>query len=411
MANSEADQPKYLEVYDQIKHYFLKDFEEHDMLPTEMQLASQYGVGRGTVRAALKRLVEEGLLIRQPGKGTYLAPTRTIRLKKYTIGVILSEKEFNNRKEWEYSWSNNMEMLNGIYASALEFNMQLELVPEEAFNIEDARRFDGFLYFRHIGNTARNIIGQNGIAIEYRVDIEQGLRILVEHSLSTGNIQHAYIGSRKDFRVEHINTVLTLNGYAPLHDDMIVYCGGTSEEAYTAAEYLFSTADTSQLDSIFCSTDLRAAGVLEYCRNNDIPVPQKLSVYGFDGSANGKTTEPVLTTCAFDWQYFGSIAVQRLRAKLDRTHILDIQSQKGHLVERDSAKKRDQWIGSTRADHMSYITDLSDGIAIDVFDTTLQKLASEYGLSTALHALFLWSVRTGYIDPQLLEGQRAADFL
>ena len=44
-----------------------------DQLPTESQLVERYGVSLITVRHALKDLVNEGLLYRRQGKGTYLA--------------------------------------------------------------------------------------------------------------------------------------------------------------------------------------------------------------------------------------------------------------------------------------------------------------------------------------------------
>ncbi len=41
-------------------------------LPTERSIAEQLGVARNTVRRALDRLEQDGLLIRHVGRGTYL---------------------------------------------------------------------------------------------------------------------------------------------------------------------------------------------------------------------------------------------------------------------------------------------------------------------------------------------------
>jgi GntR family transcriptional regulator len=48
----------------------LPEFQNGTLLPTEISLANRFGVSRGTVRAALTRLVERGLLQRKPGVGT-----------------------------------------------------------------------------------------------------------------------------------------------------------------------------------------------------------------------------------------------------------------------------------------------------------------------------------------------------
>ncbi|MFQ5565564.1 MAG: FadR/GntR family transcriptional regulator [Paracoccaceae bacterium] len=47
-------------------------FARHDRLPPERTLAERFGVARGTVREALKRLEETGFVERRPGSGTYV---------------------------------------------------------------------------------------------------------------------------------------------------------------------------------------------------------------------------------------------------------------------------------------------------------------------------------------------------
>lgn len=46
-------------------------------MPTELELASQYGVSRVTVRRAIKDLAERGLLIVVHGRGTFVAEKPT----------------------------------------------------------------------------------------------------------------------------------------------------------------------------------------------------------------------------------------------------------------------------------------------------------------------------------------------
>jgi GntR family transcriptional regulator len=49
-------------------------FQNGALMPTEVSLANRFGVSRGTVRAALTRLVDKGLLQRKPGVGTRVLP-------------------------------------------------------------------------------------------------------------------------------------------------------------------------------------------------------------------------------------------------------------------------------------------------------------------------------------------------
>jgi GntR family transcriptional regulator len=43
-------------------------------LPGELELVAEFGVSRGTVRQALDRLTRRGLIVRQPGRGSFVAP-------------------------------------------------------------------------------------------------------------------------------------------------------------------------------------------------------------------------------------------------------------------------------------------------------------------------------------------------
>lgn len=49
------------------------EYKSDDALPTEQALSKAFGVSRITVREALRILTEEGLIVRQSGKGTFVA--------------------------------------------------------------------------------------------------------------------------------------------------------------------------------------------------------------------------------------------------------------------------------------------------------------------------------------------------
>lgn len=88
-------------VYARIQEHFLKriaDKKLHvgDRLPTEMEIAKQFGTSRATVQTAMSRLVTEGWIEKRVGSGTYVAdPGRsaTIDLK----GVRSFEEDVVNQ--------------------------------------------------------------------------------------------------------------------------------------------------------------------------------------------------------------------------------------------------------------------------------------------------------------------------
>ncbi|MDF2713793.1 MAG: LacI family transcriptional regulator [Paenibacillus sp.] len=73
---------KRIPLYTRIRDYILEQIQQdkwraNDQLPTEAVLAGQFAVSRFTIKKALAELVEEGLVYRVQGKGTFIAPAVT----------------------------------------------------------------------------------------------------------------------------------------------------------------------------------------------------------------------------------------------------------------------------------------------------------------------------------------------
>ncbi|NOY64770.1 MAG: GntR family transcriptional regulator [Nitrospirae bacterium] len=49
------------------------EFKPHEMMPSEAELCKQYNISRTTVRLALRKLIDDGLLYTIKGKGTFVA--------------------------------------------------------------------------------------------------------------------------------------------------------------------------------------------------------------------------------------------------------------------------------------------------------------------------------------------------
>jgi GntR family transcriptional regulator len=58
------------------------------LIPSERQLATEFGVSIGTLRKAIDDLVEQRILIRQQGKGTYVATHDRERLLFYFFHIV-----------------------------------------------------------------------------------------------------------------------------------------------------------------------------------------------------------------------------------------------------------------------------------------------------------------------------------
>jgi GntR family transcriptional regulator len=65
--------PRYIQVYSSVRDWiFQGSYKPGSRLPTEEELCRMFDVSRITTRKAVDMLVDEGLVLRQPGRGTFV---------------------------------------------------------------------------------------------------------------------------------------------------------------------------------------------------------------------------------------------------------------------------------------------------------------------------------------------------
>lgn len=109
-----SDQPLYVSVGNLLRaQIFSGELQGSTQLPTIDDLSEQYGVAKVTVREAVARLADEGLVRRVQGKGTFVAPVirkpRTIELRS--------------------NWDDLLQMLDGNTADLLDVTSSCTKLP------------------------------------------------------------------------------------------------------------------------------------------------------------------------------------------------------------------------------------------------------------------------------------------
>jgi len=88
--------PKYLQLTEILKQHFKdQQYQADQKIPTEDDLIEQFQISRNTVRQALAELVNEGIIYKIQGSGSFFAGTaQEEQNRSYLIGVIVPRLSF-----------------------------------------------------------------------------------------------------------------------------------------------------------------------------------------------------------------------------------------------------------------------------------------------------------------------------
>ena len=76
--------PRYFTIEQSLRAR-IAELDAHAPLPSDAQLCEEFDVSRMTARGAMQRLVQEGLVYRVPGRGTFVAPARANRTASHIL--------------------------------------------------------------------------------------------------------------------------------------------------------------------------------------------------------------------------------------------------------------------------------------------------------------------------------------
>ena len=83
----ESSVPLYQHVMHEIRGKIESgEYQSGSQIPTELELSTDYNVGRVTVRRAIEELVGEGLLTKQQGRGTFVNAPKLMRKVQFGAG-------------------------------------------------------------------------------------------------------------------------------------------------------------------------------------------------------------------------------------------------------------------------------------------------------------------------------------
>jgi len=136
--NRSSKLPLYHQLYEIVRGEILtKKWQPGDMLPPESELIETYQVSRTTVRQVLDMLVNEGLIYRQRGRGTFVAePT----VEQVMVRIVSFEEDMRQRG----MTPSTQVLFSQLVPASAEMAGLLQIEPgEELARLERLRLADG----------------------------------------------------------------------------------------------------------------------------------------------------------------------------------------------------------------------------------------------------------------------------
>ena len=340
--------PLYRKVQNDIREEILKGhIELGQRLPQEEDLCKKHGVSTTTMKRALTELVNEGLVKRIRGAGTFVAESTVS--KSYTIAAFIParpETPYDHEIVWNIENAahqaghdvlicNTEEDLSKIDSYLEKFSRNEKKIDGVIYipvaiskgyyeeNITRIRRLQAagvevVLCDRCFLNIPDAIVGF-GLDCVYSDDVK-GSAELVKHLFDCSRETIAIISSPMDYsnvenRIVGYRKVLAAHGHA-YRSELIkfVECYYTRQEVARVVDELLELPERP--DAIFAINDRMAETVMACLKDKGISVPQEMAVVGYDNIELSQYLDVPLTTVDRDSAEMGQVAMELLLERI-----------------------------------------------------------------------------------------------
>lgn len=180
--NHKSNVPLHQQAEEMLRELIEKDeYKNGKLLPTEIELASQFGISRNTLRQAINKLVFEKRLIRKKGYGTKVSrPTMVVGVKNWLsfsqemrlLGIDIRNYELH------------VSMVNVTPELAEFFNIELSKQPKTCLKMERIRgnKEYPFVYFISYFNPDIPFTGEENFNMPLYELLEEKFNIVVKKS-------------------------------------------------------------------------------------------------------------------------------------------------------------------------------------------------------------------------------------
>lgn len=216
--------------------------------------------------------------------------------REHGYNVFLCISDYNETTEKEYFDTLCKQRVDGIILKSMT-RANIEHYDRVNIPLMVIERYDG-------------TVDQNVV----EVDNVLGGYLAVKHLIDCGYRHPAFIkgraeGTTSDLRLAGAKKALEEAGL-PFCSQSVLQCEFTIEGGKNTTKKLFETGE--EIDCIFGMNDLIALGILEYCNENNMKVPEQLGVIGYDNISYAHLPQIQLTTIHQPKQEKGRLMLETL---------------------------------------------------------------------------------------------------
>ncbi|NMA74935.1 MAG: GntR family transcriptional regulator [Bacteroidales bacterium] len=315
-------EPLYMQIYHYLKEKIITgELEPNMQLPTELDLAEQFGVSRITSKRALMELENENLIYRRRGSGSFVKERieqKYIKSKKDENKIISMILPFDGSTGLagyihgavEYASAQGYSLT--IHTTRERSSMERELLLQLPRNgiqgiiiypLQDNKNVD-VLYHLYLEKYPTITIDKYFDSVplcSICSDNFQGGYLAADYFIQKGHTRIAFVSS---IGIEHITSIRSryfgyckaLKDHGISFDENMIFCQPIQGTMETYYEMLVQNLVNQKVTAVQTENDYVAVELLKACIRIGILVPEQISIIGFDNLEFTAYVEIPLTT-------------------------------------------------------------------------------------------------------------------
>ena len=287
------------------------------LVPSEFQLISDYGVSRITVVKAISELVQEGLVYRKQGKGTFVNSTNSRLKNKEVVGLIMPMTghiygPLSKAIVQELSLHHYFPLLADFSDANRNKVRKAELLIEKepaVLMIDGHSTFPLYLLDHYPGRIifVLRFEGEKEYPADYILsDYFEGGKIVAEHFISLGHKRIIFY-SPYSVQLQLISGQKEALKKKGLPEENLDIFTETGEEAI-----LEKIKREKKPLAIFAEGDFHAQAIYKSARRLSLRIPEDIAIVGYFNTPWTEVFEPRLTSVSVREEEIGHLTVEKI---------------------------------------------------------------------------------------------------